>query len=194
MNVVRILSKRAGRLATFLTVVSLVVLVDQSTKAAVRFVAPLGSPARPLVPGLLDLWHVENTGAAFSIGQGASVVFIMFALAVLIGSAWWVMCERLPLRLVVSVASVAGGGVGNMVDRLSTGSVTDFLSLHFIDFPVFNVADICVTLGVIVAFILYITWDGQRTSTSFKEDLDIVDTATEPHKEVAKSDLRQNNA
>ena len=81
-----------------------------------------------------------------------------------------------------------------MVDRLSTGSVTDFLSLHFIDFPVFNVADICVTLGVIVAFILYITWDGQRTSTRFKEDLDIVDTATEPHKEVAKSDLRQNNA
>lgn len=194
MNVVRILSKRAGRLATFLTVVSLVVLVDQSTKAAVRFVAPLGSPAHPLVPGLLDLWHVENTGAAFSIGQGASVVFIMFALAVLIGSAWWVMCERLPLRLVVSVASVAGGGVGNMVDRLSTGSVTDFLSLHFIDFPVFNVADICVTLGVIVAFILYITWDGQRTSTSFKENLDIVDTATEPHEEVAKSDLRQNNA
>lgn len=194
MNVVRILSKRAGRLATFLTVVSLVVLVDQSTKAAVRFVAPLGSPARPLIPGLLDLWHVENTGAAFSIGQGASLLFIIFALAVLIGSAWWVMCERLPLRLVVSVASVAGGGVGNMVDRLSTGSVTDFLSLRFIDFPVFNVADICVTLGVIVAFILYITWDGQRTNTNFKEDVDVVDTATESHEEVVKSDSRQGNA
>lgn len=194
MNVVRILSKRAGRLATFLTVVSLVVLVDQSTKAAVRFVAPLGSSARPLIPGLLDLWHVENTGAAFSIGQGASLLFIIFALAVLIGSAWWVMCERLPLRLVVSVASVAGGGVGNMVDRLSTGSVTDFLSLRFIDFPVFNVADICVTLGVIVAFILYITWDGQRTNTNFKEDVDVADTATESHEEVVKSDSRQGNA
>ena len=194
MNVVRILSKRAGRLATFLTVVSLVVLVDQSTKATVRFVAPLGSPARPLIPGLLDLWHVENTGAAFSIGQGASLLFIIFALAVLIGSAWWVMCERLPLRLVVSVASVAGGGVGNMVDRLSTGSVTDFLSLRFINFPVFNVADICVTLGVIVAFILYITWDGQRTNTNFKEDVDVADTATESHEEVVKSDSRQGNA
>lgn len=163
MNVARILSKRAGRLATFLTVVGLVVLVDQSTKAAVRLAAPLGTPAHSLIPDLIDLWHVENTGAAFSIGQGASLLFVIFALVVFLASAVWVMRERLPLNLVVSISCVAGGGVGNMVDRLSKSSVTDFLSLHFIDFPVFNVADIFVTCGVICAFLLYLRWDGQKT-------------------------------
>ena len=64
--------------------------------------------------------------------------------------------------LVVSLACVAGGGVGNMLDRLLRGSVTDFLCTTFMDFPVFNVADILVTLGVIATLVLVARQDRLR--------------------------------
>ena len=165
-------SRCSGRLAVFLTVVSVVVLVDQATKAAVRYIAPVGTQARSLIPGLVDLWHIENTGAAFSLGEGAAPVFVLLALAVLVASLILITKQALPFFLVISLACVAGGGVGNMVDRLVSGSVTDFLSLVFINFPVFNVADMFVTVGVIVTFIGYITWDRKRQAvlTTSNED------------------------
>ena len=162
MELSRIFSRRAGRLAIYLTVVSLVVLADQDTKAAVRYTMPLGSPARTFIPGVLDLFHVENTGAAFSMGEGRGLLFVIIAVAVLVGSLFWVGREKLPPYLVGSIACVAGGGVGNMVDRLAAGSVTDFLATTFISFPVFNVADICVTLGVAVTFFGYLALDKKR--------------------------------
>jgi signal peptidase II len=144
--------------------VSLVVLVDQATKAAVRAFAPVGTAPSTIIPGVLALCHVENTGAAFSLGLGASPLFVVLALAVLVVSMIWVFRERLPLCLVVSVAFVAGGGAGNMVDRLISGSVTDFLATTFIDFPIFNVADVCVTCGIVAACVCYMRWQSERNS------------------------------
>ncbi|MCI1934680.1 MAG: signal peptidase II [Atopobiaceae bacterium] len=156
-------SRSTGRLAVFFTVASIAVLVDQATKAAIRYLLPVGSPARVLIPGVMDLWHIQNTGAAFSLGQGASpLFFVLLVLVVLIATLVLVAKERLPLFLVASLACVAGGGIGNMVDRLACGSVTDFLALSFIDFPVFNVADIFVTCGVIATFVGYLLWDARR--------------------------------
>jgi signal peptidase II len=68
----------------------------------------------------------------------------------------------LPMGLVVSIGLVAGGGMGNMVDRLMEGYVTDFIATRFIDFPVFNVADMCVTVGVFATVIGYWVWDSRR--------------------------------
>ncbi|NLH92346.1 MAG: signal peptidase II [Atopobium sp.] len=155
-------SRSTGRLAVFFTVASIAVLVDQATKAAIRYLLPVGSPARVLIPGVMDLWHIQNTGAAFSLWQGASPLFVLLALVVLMAALVLVAKERLPLSLVASLACVAGGGIGNMVDRLACGSVTDFLALSFIDFPVFNVADIFVTCGVIATFVGYLLWDARR--------------------------------
>ena len=162
MYAARILSRRAGRLATFLTVASLVVIVDQATKAVVRHLAPLGTAARTLIPGVLDLYHVENSGAAFSIGEGAGLLFALLAFAVFIGASIWIWREALPIHLVVYIAFVAGGGIGNMVDRIAAGSVTDFLAATFIDFPIFNVADIFVTCGVFLTLVGYTVWDTRR--------------------------------
>ena len=61
--------------------------------------------------------------------------------------------------LTVGLSCVAGGGIGNMIDRLVQGSVTDFLATTFIDFPVFNVADIFVTCGVAVCLLIVLTSD-----------------------------------
>lgn len=162
MQAAQILSRRAGRLATFLTVASLVVIVDQATKAAVCHLAPLGTPARTFIPNVLDLYHVENTGAAFSMGEGAGPLFALLALGVFVGAIIWTWREELPIHLVAFIACVAGGGIGNMVDRIVQGSVTDFLATTFIDFPIFNVADIFVTCGVVLTLIGYTLWDSKR--------------------------------
>ena len=140
----------------FWVVCVLAVLVDQVTKAAVRASLVSGKP-QEFIPGVLDLSFVKNTGAAFSLGEGAGPVFIVFAAVVLAFGIWLVWShDGLPMPLVVSVACVCGGGVGNMIDRMIFGYVTDFFATSFIDFPVFNVADIFVTVGIAVSVILYL--------------------------------------
>ena len=160
------IGRREIRLVIFWLLVILVVVADQATKAAaVRVVQRDG--AHVLIPYLVNLELVENTGAAFSIGQGATVLFLFIAIAFLVGAVLLVWREEdLPVGLVVPVAMVAGGGVGNMVDRLVKGSVTDFLSFSFVKFPVFNVADICVTVGVFLCAIGFWLWDARHPKES----------------------------
>lgn len=150
--------KGTGIIAFWLTAI-MVVILDQATKVAVRHLMPLGSPHRPLIPGVLDLARVENTGAAFSIGEGGSWLFVACAAVAFCVALAMVWLNDLPLPLVFSLGCVAGGGLGNMIDRLAWGSVTDFLATAFIDFPVFNVADIFVTCGVAVSLVLYLRWE-----------------------------------
>ena len=150
----------------FWVVCVLAVLVDQVTKAAVRASLVSGKP-QEFIPGVLDLSFVKNTGAAFSLGEGAGPVFIVFAAVVLAFGIWLVWShDGLPMPLVVSVACVCGGGVGNMIERMIFGYVTDFFATSFIDFPVFNVADIFVTVGIAVSVILYLVMVDAPASAS----------------------------
>ena len=150
----------------FWVVCVLAVLVDQVTKAAVRASLVSGKP-QEFIPGVLDLSFVKNTGAAFSLGEGAGPVFIVFAAVVLAFGIWLVWShDGLPMPIVVSVACVCGGGVGNMIDRMIFGYVTDFFATSFIDFPVFNVADIFVTVGIAVSVILYLVMVDAPASAS----------------------------
>lgn len=158
-----VVTQKNMKIAMYWIVVILAVIVDQTTKAAAREV--LDASARVIVPGVINLVRVENTGAAFSLGEGATILFIVIALAFVIAATLFVWREDdLPNGLVVSVGLVAGGGFGNMIDRVIDGSVTDFISFGFIDFPVFNVADICVTTGVVLSLIWFWIWDSKRTA------------------------------
>lgn len=159
----RNLPARGMRTMIFWLVVAIVMILDQTTKLAVRSLMEVGE-SRTLVPGLFDLLYVRNDGAAFSMGQGAGVLFVIIALAVLVGAFVLIWREELPLSLVISISCVAGGGVGNMIDRLAGGSVTDFIATTFIDFPVFNVADIFVTCGVIASLVGYYVWEARSAS------------------------------
>ena len=152
-------SRRGMGVVAFWFTAILVVIADQATKVAVRHLMPLGSPSRPFIPGLIDLYRVENTGAAFSIGRGSTWFFVICAIVAFVVACIPVWNNDLPFSLVLSLGCVAGGGVGNMIDRLATGSVTDFLATTFVDFPVFNVADIFVTCGVAVSLLLYLRWE-----------------------------------
>lgn len=153
---------RGRRIALYWLLVILVVVLDQATKAVALEILGHGSLA--FIPGIVDLVLVHNTGAAFSIGEGASTVFVIVAMVIFVASLVFVSnTDDLPFSLVASIALVAGGGMGNLVDRVVEGSVTDFLSFAFVRFPVFNVADICVTLGVVASLIFYWRWETQRS-------------------------------
>jgi signal peptidase II len=146
-------------------VVVLGVLVDQAVKAAVRATLAVGERA-PLLPGVVELYRVENTGAAFSMGRGAGLLFVVVALAVVAVSLFLVWHESFPMPLVITVSAVAAGGLGNMLDRLASGSVTDFIATTFVSFPVFNVADILVTCGVFLSLVGYFVWGSRRSRLS----------------------------
>jgi signal peptidase II len=122
-------------------------VIDQFTKAAIR-AAFQPSESRPVVEGVFHLTYVQNTGSAFGLFRGATPWLIL--ISVLVG--WWVIVElRRPSarRLTLTTlawALVLGGAVGNVIDRVRWGHVVDFLDVRV--WPVFNVADSAITVGV----------------------------------------------
>ena len=150
-------SKRA-RVTAFFAVAGVAVVLDQLTKALARTALAAG-PA-PFIPGVMELRLVQNTGAAFSMGEGKGWIFVIIAAVMCTAILIWIAREDgMGWPLTVGLSCVAGGGIGNMIDRLVQGSVTDFLATTFIDFPVFNVADIFVTCGVAVCLLIVLTSD-----------------------------------
>ena len=153
------------RLAIFCWAGAIAFSLDQLTKRWVLSNIPAGS-RRPFIPGVLDLFHVQNDGAAFSIGSGRPLFFAALTAFVVLGMLYAVMREKnLPLPLIAILGLVAGGGIGNGLERVAHGSVTDFLATTFMNFAIFNVADIFVTCGIIAACIYWFVWDSKRRSS-----------------------------
>ena len=152
---------RRTRITLFLALAAVAVILDQIVKAWVRSALPKTGDTAPFIPGVLRLLHVENTGAAFSMGEGKGFFFVAIAVAIFILALLAVWKEELSVPFALALGAVAGGGIGNMIDRLVQGSVTDFFATQFMDFPVFNVADIFVTLGVICVLICLIREGGE---------------------------------
>ena len=125
--------------------------IDQLTKALTVKNIPLYGNA-PLIPGFLELNHVQNFGAAFSSLQGMRWLFLA-VFVVLTGLLLW---ERFwkPLPFTAAerwlIACIYGGGLGNMIDRVRLGYVVDMIHTQFMEFPVFNVADCFITCGCIL--------------------------------------------
>ena len=118
--------------------------LDRATKVwAVRFLEPVREI--PLFP-FFHLTYVENTGAAWGMLQGRNAVLIVVSVALLGGLLY--MRRKWPesnARLYYGTALVAGGALGNLYDRIVYGYVVDFFD--FIVWPVFNIADSCITVG-----------------------------------------------
>lgn len=123
------------------------IVIDQLVKYLVRVNIPLGGHVS-FLPHVLELTYVRNTGAAFSILAQHTWVLTLISLVVVIAMAiaLWkkVLCH--PLGVIPAVMVLAGGA-GNLIDRVLFGYVTDMFSTLFMNFAVFNVADICITVG-----------------------------------------------
>ena len=131
----------------------LVVVLDQVTKYLTVAHIPLGT-AIPAIPGLFQLTYVQNTGMAFSMLEGGRWFFLVMTLAalglmVLAVKKRWISH---PLGL-WALAAIAGGAVGNLIDRIRLGYVIDMIEVTFIKFAVFNVADCFVVCGAILLVI-----------------------------------------
>jgi signal peptidase II len=135
-----------------------VLAADQLTKALIVATLDVGERA-PMIGELVVLWHVQNRGAAFSLFQDAALLFYVVTLAAfgmiayfhraLAGRSGW-------LQLLLGL--ILGGTLGNLVDRLRLGYVTDFVSVGIGDlrWPSFNVADASIVIGILT-LVAYLT-------------------------------------
>lgn len=125
-----------------------VVALDQITKALIRASFVPGE-SLALIDGLFHLTYVRNIGAAFGLLPGARPVFIATSVFVLfVIGAYWRRSHPRQWPVVIGLALICSGAFGNLIDRTLTGRVTDFFDLAFMEFPVFNIADSAIVIGV----------------------------------------------
>ncbi len=137
----------------------LLVIVDQLAKYLVRAHIPLGGSV-PFLPGVLDFTYVQNTGAAFSVLREHTWLLTLISAVVVLVICYLVVKGFFTGVLGrISALLILAGGVGNLIDRAVFGYVTDMIRTLFMDFPVFNVADCCITIGVpLLAIYLLLHW------------------------------------
>lgn len=158
----------ARRLEWILVLV--IVIADQVTKAMVRRALDLHE-SLPLIPDLLALTRVHNTGAAFGMFNsiefpGKAIVLTVVATLALAGVAWYAMSIPVGDRLArLGVACILGGAIGNLIDRATAGYVLDFVDASWQGwhFWAFNVADAAISVGVVL-MILDLVGLGRRAS------------------------------
>ena len=111
--------------------------------------------------GIFHITHEENTGAAWSMLEGQTWLFIVMAVVfvVLLGVMIWKKWITKKFEF-ICLAAILGGAIGNLIDRIATGRVVDMICLDFIRFPVFNVADCFITCGCL-ALVVYILFSGR---------------------------------
>ncbi|HEV3235167.1 MAG TPA: signal peptidase II [Candidatus Dormibacteraeota bacterium] len=123
-------------------------VVDRVSKYAVALYIPLGG-SRSLPGGLVYIDHAQNAGAAFSLAPSLGNLFLVFALIATVAIVWYY--RRVPRSEVwtrVALGMILGGALGNALDRVVFGSVTDFIDLRF--WPVFNLADSAIVVGAVI--------------------------------------------
>ncbi len=105
----------------------------------------------PIIKDILNFTYIENTGAAFSLFSEHTAVLGGFSAVVTLGLIWFMLLQKNknPNKKIypASIAMIIGGALGNMRDRFAFGYVVDFIDFCLINFPVFNVADIFITIG-----------------------------------------------
>jgi len=131
-----------------LVCVAALVGIDQAIKLwAVHFLEPIGSMT--IIPNVVELRFVLNEGMAFSLLSGKQLFLILTTSAALLLVAYMLFFRsKGKLLQQVAFVLVLAGGIGNLIDRVLNGTVVDYINPLFIDFAVFNFADICVCVGV----------------------------------------------
>lgn len=139
----------------------IIVLIDQVSKYLTQAYVDLGQQIE-WIPGLLSVTHIHNTGAAWSILEGQMWFFYIITVIVAVMIIYYMQQMKDEPLLKTGLAFILGGALGNFIDRLMHQYVIDMIQLDFIDFPIFNLADTALTIGVILLFIQYIFLDRQE--------------------------------
>ena len=161
----------------FFLLAAFIVAADQGVKYVDRANIALGEHVS-FLPGGMDLTFVKNTGAAFSMLEEHT-----WLLTLLSGVVAVILAVLLARRILphwfgqLALGLLLGGAVGNFIDRLLLGYVTDMFATAFVNFPVFNVADIAVVCGAVLAVVYYL-WFYEKYDKKDKQDGD-TDAPTE---------------
>ena len=116
-----------------------------------------------IINGVLNFTYCENRGIAFGVGQGGAKIFALITLLMIIVALIYIAFKFNKLKglTVFGIALVISGGIGNLIDRLFRGYVIDYIDFsEIVDFPIFNFADICIVVGVIIIGISYLKNEG----------------------------------
>ena len=149
-----------AKAVVFALIAGIWVVLDQATKAVFVGQQPGDVLAGPFL-GLIDVRLVHNTGGAWGILADNTMMLGVFSVVVCLALAafFFLSARQINWLQTVTFSLIVAGGIGNAIDRFAQGFVTDFIEFSFIDFPVFNVADIGVTCGfalVIISMIVVV--------------------------------------
>jgi len=149
--------RRVAAYRVLLLLASAILIADQLSKYWVRLRIPFGTYAPPdaivVIPGFLNLIHVGNTGAAWSILTGRSILLASIAVLTLASIFLWRKALGLRESIIqISFGLLCGGILGNLIDRICHHHVIDFIDVHFGSYiyPTFNIADSGICVGVAI--------------------------------------------
>ena len=153
------MNKKTGSILKNLTAFIILYLFDQVSKILANHYLS-GTPGISVIPGVFELFYLENKGAAFGMLENMQMFFILIACFMIFITGYVIFklpisVEYMPLRIICVL--IAAGAAGNMTDRILWNYVIDFLYISLIDFPVFNIADCYVCIGAAAAVILLFT-------------------------------------
>lgn len=142
----------------YLILAIVLVAADQGIKAWIVGHLAIGA-TKVVIPGVLSLTHIRNTGAAFSILEGKQWVFYIITLIAfgVVAVLWRDSRGKVLYR--IGLTLIFAGAMGNFIDRVRQQFVTDMFQLDFMNFAIFNFADACLTVGVIMVLIYVIFFD-----------------------------------
>lgn len=140
-------SKKYHVLLLFITIILLI--FDQLIKFQTRVNIKLGQEIK-IIPKILSFTYLQNTGAAWSFMEGNSIFFLLVAIFAILVFIYLLYKCRNEYFISLGIALMLTGTVGNLIDRIKLGFVTDMIKIDFINFPIFNIADMCLTFGVII--------------------------------------------
>lgn len=131
----------------------LIVIIDRITKLL------LINKEITIIPNLLNFTYIENNGVAFGIASNNTILIVLLNVIILAIIIKFLKekFSKTNYIIILSLIMILAGGVGNLIDRIAMGYVIDFIDINILDFPVFNIADISITVGVIMIMIILIS-------------------------------------
>lgn len=147
-------------------VLAILVFIDQLTKSLAR-TNLMNQGDFSIIDGILSLSYHTNQGMAFGLFKGGRWFFLTFAVIVLMIVIYYYRRlgeDKISKLVKACLIIICAGAIGNSIDRLLNGYVIDFLKTEFINFPIFNVADIYVVIGTISLALLYIFFSKELES------------------------------
>lgn len=148
----------------WLWLIPLLVLIPDRISKVLSVNLPSGGVV--LIPGVLQLRYTENRGMAFSVLSGQPVLLGILSVAVILGAFLYFRKKDLKTLPFIALMLMLGGAVGNLIDRFAQGYVQDMIEVLFVNFAVFNVADMALTVGcgLLILDLLFFTkdWDQQE--------------------------------